>query len=119
MSNTNLNQMKQEFLQRKFQLFDLFGDTVLFSDERIDESLVPPGLNVYYLRETDGGSGDPGSVEEFVLLNFYGIVLSKKKIELKSIGGSKPWRPIESLDDWGFLDEEVTVEEYLAVNYEE
>lgn len=36
MSNTNLNQMKQEFLQRKFQLFDLFGDTVLFSDERID-----------------------------------------------------------------------------------
>ena len=72
MCNISLNQMRQDFLKREFQLFDLFGKTVLFSDERIDESLVPPELKIYYLRETDGGSGDPGSVEEFVFVNFYG-----------------------------------------------
>lgn len=66
-----------------FDLMDLFGKKVLFTDNRIDRSSLQEGVvYMYELRHSDEDWGEPVEINNRVLVNFYGTVLSTEKIKI-------------------------------------
>ncbi len=45
--------MKVNAAEESFELMELFGKTVLFTNMRVDRSTVPDGLYVYEVRDED------------------------------------------------------------------
>ena len=65
-----------------FNLMDLIGIKVLFTDNRIDRSSLQKGVYMYELSHSDEDWGKPVEINNRVLVNFYGTVLSTEKIEI-------------------------------------
>ena len=94
----------------RFETMELFGKTVLFTDQFINPATVPPELLLYGLRHGDDDS-EPATVEERVFINHFGDILTDSRIELVGTDYS-PYREIAS-DDWSYLSEFMTIEEYI------
>lgn len=60
----------------------LLGQEVLLSEERIDKTTVPKGLYCYDIRHSDYSWNSPVTIENYVLVNWYGSILCKAPIEL-------------------------------------
>ena len=93
--------------KERFERALIDGREVLFTNLRIDRSTVAETLLCYDIRETDGFSGVAASVEQYVLVNHWGSILSKESFPLEN-GRYE----IES-DDIVYLDEFCTVDEYM------
>ena len=79
----DFNELKKE----KFELMELFGDTlVIFTSIRISRELIPEGLYAYDLRHDDECTGDICEIKPFVLVNHWGTVISKVPIEMGEHG---------------------------------
>lgn len=64
-----------------FEEILLFEKPALFTNGRIDRDTVPKGVYAYDIRETEGFSGIPCSVERFVVVNHMGTVLTRDPIK--------------------------------------
>ena len=53
----------------------------IYTPCRVDEHTVPAGWYVYEIRTDDDGKGLPATIEEHVLVNFGGSLLSHGKIK--------------------------------------
>ena len=69
-----------------YQEVELFGQPALFSNERIAADDLPDGLFCYDLRGSDDDPGAPVAVEERVMVNHAGSVITAKPLELPEEG---------------------------------
>ena len=89
-----------------FEIVTIDGREALFTNLRIDRETVPKGFYCYDIRETEGFSGVAASVEQYVLVNHWGSILTKKSFPLKN--GSYEIKA----DDIDYLGVTCTVELY-------
>lgn len=92
----------------RYQLAELAGQEVLFTNGRIDREALPEGLYCYELRE--GDSGYATTIEASVTVNHFGSVITTQPIEIPEQGF------VELNDDNGlsFGDgDEMTIFEYV------
>lgn len=98
--------------EEQFRTVDLFGAPALFSDSRVNLSLLPEGLYRYELRGADYDPGMPVALENHVRVNHAGTILTAFKVELPEDGHL--WLG----DGLNFMEGKQTIEEYryMAAN---
>ena len=92
--------------EETFELVEIDGREVLFTNGRLDRTTVPEGLFCYDIRESEGFSGEPVTLEPYVTVNHWGTVLSKEEFTLND-GGFYP------IDDFNYLGETLSIKEYM------
>ena len=92
--------------EETFELVEIDGREVLFTNGRLDRTTVPEGLFCYDIRESEGFSGEPVTLEPYVTVNHWGTVLSKEEFTLND-GGFYP------IDDFNYLGETLSNKEYM------
>lgn len=68
----------------RYQLAEIMGQEVLFSNGRIDRENLPDGLYCYDLRE--GDSGHAATIEPSVAVNHFGSIIKTQPIEFPETG---------------------------------
>ena len=106
--------MKINAAEESFELMELFGKTVLFTNMRVDRSTVPEGLYVYELRDEDC-TGDICEIKPFVMVNHWGTIICKEPIELDTKWNSK----FVDEGDYCYLGDTAKLNEYLNTDYSE
>jgi len=87
-----------------YQIIHVQHQRALFSTERIKRSNKPDGLWLYQIRHSDEGF-EPATIEESVMVNHYGSLLTKEPLSLNAEGyleiDDHNW---EESDTWQSLD---------------
>lgn len=96
----------------KYQEVELFDQPALFSNGRIKQEEVPDGLFRYDLRGSDYDPGDPIQVEENVLVNHAGTVLTLKPLEL----GDNGFLRLTEESGLNFVGGEISAQQFLQEN---
>lgn len=91
-----------------YELVELFGQKALFTNERINDSDVPEGLHLYQIRMTDDGE-QFGSLENSVIVNHGGSILTKEPIDL----GESEHIEFNEHTSPNFLGQDMTMGEFL------
>ena len=94
----------------KYQEIEIFDIPGLFSNGRIDAADIPEGLYRYDLRGSDYDPGDPVTVEERVVVNHAGSILTAKPLDIPE-GGSLRLTEDEGLN---FMGGEITAYQFKA-----
>ena len=94
----------------KYQEIEIFDIPGLFSNGRIDTADIPEGLYRYDLRGSDYDPGDPVTVEERVVVNHAGSILTAKPLDIPE-GGSLRLTEDEGLN---FVGGEITAYQFKA-----
>ena len=68
---------------------------------------VPEVLFCYDIRESEGFSGEPVTLEPHVMVNHWGTVLSKEEFTLNDEG-------FYSIDDFNYMGETLSIEEFTS-----
>ena len=92
--------------EETFELVEIDGKETLFTNSRLDRTTVPEGLFCYDIRESEGFSSEPVTLEPYVTVNHLGTVLSKEEFTLND-GGFYP------IDDFNYLGETLSIKEYM------
>ena len=90
---------------------ELFGKKAIFTNERIPLSVVPKGLYRYELR--DDGNGNFATVENNVIINFAGTLVTKSPLDLGEHGYCKI---LDDQPDLNFLGYEQTLKDFMEEN---
>jgi hypothetical protein len=82
-----------------------------FNDCRIDKDTIPS--NFYFWELADGDSdGNPCRYSSKILVNFYGTFITTScNLPIDDVKSYEGF--IDSLDEWGFLDEPLSYDEML------
>ena len=108
--------MKVNAAEEDFELMELFGQTVLFTNMRVDRSTVPEGLYAYDARHDDDCTGEICEIKPSVMVNHWGTIICKESIELDSKWNSR----FVDKDDYSYLGDSVKLDEYINTDcYEE
>ena len=94
----------------KYQEIEIFDIPGLFSNGRIAAADIPEGLYRYDLRGSDYDPGDPVTVEERVVVNHAGSILTAKPLDIPE-GGSLRLTEEEGLN---FVGGEITAYQFKA-----
>ncbi len=89
-----------------FELAEIDGVPVLFTHARIDRETVPMGFSCYDVRESEGFSGVAVTLENRVIVNHWGTILSREIFPLKN-------GFYQIKDEMNYLGETMTAAEYL------
>ncbi|MCR1909437.1 LPD28 domain-containing protein, partial [Flavonifractor plautii] len=92
-----------------YQEVELFGQPALFSNDRIAPDDLPDGLFCYDLRGSDDDPGAPVAVEEQVIVNHAGSVITAKPLELPEQG----YLPLTDESGLDFNGGEKTAQRFL------
>ena len=92
----------------EYDTVEIFGHPGLFSNGRINKDQLPGGLFKYDLRGSDKDTGTPVSVENRVVVNHAGTLITAKPIELSNTG----IRKITEDDGLSFTGGHSTVKEF-------
>ena len=106
--------MKVNAQEESFELMELFGKTVLFTNMRVDRSTVPEDLYVYELRDEDC-TGDICEIKPSVMVNHWGTIICKEPIELDTKWNSK----FVDEGDYCYLGDTAKLEEFINTDYSE
>ena len=93
--------------EETFELVEIDGKETLFTNSRLDRTTVPEGLFCYDIRESEGFSSEPVTLEPYVTVNHWGTVLSKEEFTLND-GGFYP------IDDFNYMGEVLSIEEFTS-----
>lgn len=108
--------MEKSIMDKNFDVVTIFDKPVLFTCERIKRDTVPDGIYCYDIRHDDECQGIMVELKDFVLVNHWGTILSKKPFEPREYGGkifsSEQGIVIED-DDYNFVGDEMKLSEYL------
>ena len=86
---------------------ELFGKKALFTNERVPLSILPKGLYRYELR--GDGNGNFSTVENNVIVNFAGTVITKSPLNL----GEQGYCEFTDGTNLNFLGYELTIKEFM------
>ena len=106
--------MKVNAAEESFELMELFGKTVIFTNMRIDRSTVPDVLYVYELRDEDC-TGEICEIKPFVMVNHWGTIICKEPIELDTKWNSK----FVDEGDYCYLGDTAKLDEFINTDYSE
>lgn len=90
------------------EIVELFGQKALFTNGRVPLSAVPKGLYRYELR--DDGNGNFSTVENNVIVNFAGTVITKSPLDLGEHGYCEI---LDDRPDLNFLGYELTIKDFM------
>ena len=93
--------------EETFELVEIDGKETLFTNSRLDRTTVPEGLFCYDIRESEGFSSEPVTLEPYVMVNHWGTVLSKEEFTLNDEG-------FYSIDDFNYMGETLSIEEFTS-----
>lgn len=85
---------------------------VAFTDRRLEDSTIPEGLFCYDIRYVQENRSILCDAKPFVLLNYWGTILSREPLPLGEDGSY-------SLADWHYLAEDMTLAQFMAATPEE
>ena len=105
--------MMKDARDEDFELAEIDNVVVIFTNARIDRDTVPFDLYCYDVRESEGFSGDPVTLEKVVVINHWGTVLSKKPFPLED----DAYYPLK--DGINYLGETCTMDEFMEMNPED
>ena len=94
----------------EFEEVELLGIIALFTELRIDKSSIPEGMFCYSLRHGDDDSF-PSTVENSVVVNYYGAILTTEKLNL----GTANSLPV-GYDNFGYTGKKFYAKDFLE-NY--
>ncbi len=94
----------------KYQEIEIFDVPGLFSNGRIASADIPEGLYRYDLRGSDYDPGEPVTVEDYVVVNHAGSILTAKPLDIPE-GGSLRLTEDEGLN---FVGGEITAYQFKA-----
>lgn len=98
--------------EESYETMEMLGQTVLFTNARIDRNTVPQSIYVYDLR--DACDGNIYSVEKKVVVNHFGTILCQKEIYLTD----DKYRAV-SEEDYSFLGENMKLDAYMEQDFDE
>ena len=78
--------MKVNAAEEDFELMELFGQTVLFTNMRVDRSTVPQDLYVYDVRHDDDCTGEICEIKPAVMVNHWGTIICKELLRWTKSG---------------------------------
>ena len=61
----------------EFGAYDILGKAALFTDSRVDRESIPEGYYAYDIRGCDDDPIYPATVENHVLVNFAGTIITR------------------------------------------
>ena len=102
-----------DFSQDEFELIELFGQTALFTNDRITDADIPKGTYCYDLRQSDDGERFC-SIEKRVAVNRGGSVVTKEPLDL----GEKGFMPLTEDTEPNFMGEIVTFADFIEQTQE-
>lgn len=110
LSDEELKSYRKDRLNRNYEIIQLFGKTVLFTNERISNKELPPAIYHYEVREDDEGKGLMAQLGISIWINHWGTILSNHPIKL----GSEGYRDINEDKDVEYpLCPYVTLKQYM------
>lgn len=99
--------MKTDAMTEEYEHVELFGKPALFTNGRLDRSAVPDGWYCYDLRGGDDDPGRPATLENRVVVNHAGTILTPEAIPFPT---GSDFLAIE--EELNFLGEEYTIPEF-------
>lgn len=106
--------MKVNAAEESFELMELFGNTVLFTNMRVDRSTVPKDLYVYDAEDAEC-TGDICERRPFVMINHWGTIICKEPIEMDEVWHSK----FVEEGDYSYLGDTAKLDEFINTDYSE
>lgn len=85
-----------------YELAEIDGNVVLFTNMRLDRDTVPADLYCYDVRDSDDLDGRMVEIKPFILVNHWGTVVCKGPFPMDEFGSYHP-------EDWGYLGERMTL----------
>ena len=101
--------MKVNAQEESFELMEMFGQRVLFTNMRVDRDTVPQDLYVYEVRHDDDCTGEICEIKPFVMVNHWGTMICKEPIELDPKRNSR----FVDKNDYSYLGDDVKLDEYI------
>lgn len=86
--------------EAEYSAIEIDGMQFAFTEMRIDRSTLPEGVSAYDLRETDGMSFVPCSIEPSVLVNHMGTLLSRDPLPVNDAYGCWTIEPVHPEGSW-------------------
>ena len=105
--------MKVNAAEESFELMEMFGQTVLFTNMHVDRNTVPEGLHVYDVRHDDDCTGEICEIKPFVMVNHWGTIICKEPFEMDEYWHSK----FVDKNDYSYLADSVKLDEYINTDY--
>lgn len=102
--------MRYDAKELRYEVVEVFGKRVLFSDDRIIRDSVPKDFSLYEVRYDDENIGYPVEIAKGILVNFYGTLLIENGLPEVEENG----RILIENGDWKYIGENTcTLEEYF------
>lgn len=93
-----------------YELINIFNYPVIFNPSRIDRRTLPKGIYCYEVQHDDNHRGNMTMLGKHITVNFWGTVISSKKICLEKNG----YRHIDEEKDVVYLDTStITLKNYI------
>ena len=86
LSKEDYEKYHSDRLNRNYEVMELFGKAVLFTEERIPSSELPAKINRYEVRSDDDGKGIMCQIGKRIIVNHWGTILSNHPIRLDEEG---------------------------------
>lgn len=108
--------MKVNAAEESFELMNMLGQYVLFTNMRVDRDTVPQDLYVYDVRHDDDCTGEICEIKPSVMVNHWGSIICKEPIEMDEFWHSK----FVDKEDYSYLGDSVKLDEFINKDcYEE
>ena len=108
--------MKVNAAEESFELMNMLGQYVLFTNMQVDRDTVPQDLYVYDVRHDDDCTGEICEIKPSVMVNHWGTIICKEPIEMDEFWHSK----FVDKDDYSYLGDSVKLDEFINTDcYEE
>ena len=101
--------------EENYELMEMLGQTVLFTNMRVDRSTVPEGLYAYDVRHDDDCTGEICEIKPSVMVNHWGTIICKEPIEMDEVWHSK----FVDEGDYCYLGDTAKLDEYFNADYSE
>lgn len=106
--------MKYDAMEENYDLVEVLGEKMLFTCNRIERNTVPPGLHVWEVRHDDECMGIPCQIADWIWVNHWGTLISKKNIKLnKHPRIDNRYRDLDYQTEWRYLGDEFALSEYI------
>ena len=100
---------RRDAREEYYELMEIDGRVVIFTNMRIDRSTIPDELYLYEVRDSDDLDGSFAEVKWSVCVNHWGSVITKEEFQLTEWGSYYP-------EECKYLGYDISLKEYISMN---